>query len=271
MMLGLGFGIHRLALCRRGNGAAPPPPPPPPSFPYQLTLAAWYDPSDLGTLFQDTVGTVPVAADGDPVALMQDKSGNGHHMTQSDPARQPVYRSAGGLHWLETDGADDSMSTPARLGLPGDPSVTISAAIRVLAATNSVERVLYLGTPGNNYTLCASVGTGGFSWRHNNGNAVFGSTVLNTDLVATWLRGAGATYAGGRFWLNDAEQTQTGNSGATRIPTDASQGAHLFAHGNSTNNPARLRFYGMVVTPTDADAQRQTITTHLGGKVGLVL
>jgi hypothetical protein len=34
----------------------------------------WYDPSDLTTLFQDSVGTTPVTADGDPVGLMLDKS-----------------------------------------------------------------------------------------------------------------------------------------------------------------------------------------------------
>lgn len=35
---------------------------------------AWYDPSDLTTLFQDAAGTTPVTADGDPVGLMLDKS-----------------------------------------------------------------------------------------------------------------------------------------------------------------------------------------------------
>lgn len=35
---------------------------------------AWYDPSDLSTLFQDAAGTTPVTADGDPVGLLLDKS-----------------------------------------------------------------------------------------------------------------------------------------------------------------------------------------------------
>lgn len=34
----------------------------------------WYDPSDLTTLFQDTAGTMPVTAAGQPVALALDKS-----------------------------------------------------------------------------------------------------------------------------------------------------------------------------------------------------
>lgn len=35
---------------------------------------AWYDPSDLSTMFQDSVGTTPVTADGQPVGLILDKS-----------------------------------------------------------------------------------------------------------------------------------------------------------------------------------------------------
>jgi hypothetical protein len=34
----------------------------------------WYDPSDLTTLFQDSAGNNPVASDGDPVAVVFDKS-----------------------------------------------------------------------------------------------------------------------------------------------------------------------------------------------------
>jgi hypothetical protein len=35
---------------------------------------AWYDPSDLSTLFQDSSGAIPVTTAGDPVGLMLDKS-----------------------------------------------------------------------------------------------------------------------------------------------------------------------------------------------------
>jgi len=72
--------------------------------PLQLFLAGekgfWYDPSDLSTLFQDAAGTIPVTADGDPVGLMLDKSGNGNHASQSVSGARPVYRTDGVLHWL---------------------------------------------------------------------------------------------------------------------------------------------------------------------------
>lgn len=79
---------------------------------------AWYDPSDLATLFQDAAGTVPVTADGDPVGLMLDKSGNGNHASQSTTAAKPAYRTDGTLHWLEFDGVDDCLvsSNPYSIG-----------------------------------------------------------------------------------------------------------------------------------------------------------
>lgn len=39
-----------------------------------LNPIIWYDPSDWSTLFQDSAGTIPVTAVGDPVGLMLDKS-----------------------------------------------------------------------------------------------------------------------------------------------------------------------------------------------------
>lgn len=77
------------------------------------TQGAWYDPSDLSTLFQDNGGTVPVTADGDPVALMLDLSGNGNDATQLTAAARPTWRTDGVLSWLEYDGVDDLMEIPA--------------------------------------------------------------------------------------------------------------------------------------------------------------
>ena len=61
-------------------------------------------------LFQDSAGTVPVTADGDPVGRMLDQSGNGNHVTQSVSGSRPVYRTDGTLHWLETNGVNQFLS-----------------------------------------------------------------------------------------------------------------------------------------------------------------
>ena len=52
---------------------------------------AWYDPSDMSTLFQDSAGTTPVTAVEQPVGLMLDKSGRGNHALQATTTKRPTY------------------------------------------------------------------------------------------------------------------------------------------------------------------------------------
>mgnify|MGYP000210915045 CR=1 FL=1 len=51
---------------------------------------AWYDPSDMSTLWQDSAGTVPVTAVEQPVGRILDKSGRGNHATQVTTTKRPV-------------------------------------------------------------------------------------------------------------------------------------------------------------------------------------
>ena len=46
------------------------------------------------SLFQDSAGTVPVTADGDPVGRMLDQSGNGNSAAQSTSAARPTYNTS---------------------------------------------------------------------------------------------------------------------------------------------------------------------------------
>jgi hypothetical protein len=75
--------------------------------PALLSPVAWYDPSDLTTLFQDEAGTIPATANGDLVARMNDKSGNGRHLTQSSASRLPLLQISGGKTYIRGDGVDD--------------------------------------------------------------------------------------------------------------------------------------------------------------------
>lgn len=47
------------------------------------SAGAWWDTSDIATLFQNTAGTTPVTAAGQTVRCIKDKSGNGWHLTNS--------------------------------------------------------------------------------------------------------------------------------------------------------------------------------------------
>lgn len=106
---------------------------------------AWFDPSDLSTLFQDSTGTLPATADGDPVGRMLDKSGNGRHLFQDISAARPVLRQSGGLTWLEFDGVDDRMVFAAM------PNTGTSTAILGLWRTGGSSTTSVLGTGGGGY------------------------------------------------------------------------------------------------------------------------
>ena len=78
-------------------------------------VGAWYDPSDLNTLFQERTGasaSTPAVVDG-PVGTMLDKSGNGFHLKTTADGYRPILRQSGGLYYLETDAVDDFMASDA--------------------------------------------------------------------------------------------------------------------------------------------------------------
>ena len=53
----------------------------------------WLDASDRSVLFQDSAGTTPVTALGDPIGLWLDKSGRGNHFVQTTSGARPVWGS----------------------------------------------------------------------------------------------------------------------------------------------------------------------------------
>ena len=96
------------------------------------TEGAWYDPSDLSTLFQFSSGTTPVTAAGQPVGLMLDKSGNGNHATQAISAKRPIYTEGSGLSWLAFDGVGDGMATAA-IDFTATDEMTVFTGVRKLS------------------------------------------------------------------------------------------------------------------------------------------
>lgn len=72
---------------------------------------AWYDPSDLSTMYQDAAGRIPVTGVGQPVGLILDKSGRGNHATQSTTASRPTLQQESGKYYLSFDGVDDFLVT----------------------------------------------------------------------------------------------------------------------------------------------------------------
>ena len=128
----------------------------------QAEPGAWYDPSDLTTLFQDSAGTTPVTAAGQSVGRMLDKSGRGNHATQATLAQRPTYQiDSTGRPYLSFDGVDDGMVTGTIT--PGTNKVQVFSGVRKLSdALRGVVAEMSATIAGNAgvFTLITSSSSG---------------------------------------------------------------------------------------------------------------
>jgi len=228
----------------------------------QLFLAneqgAWYDPSDLSTLFQDAVGTIPVTADGDPVGLMLDKSGNGNHSSQSVSGRRSVYRTNGVLHWLEPNGVDNTMAmTPLESIIPQPFSVAVGfrdenplgESVYIFDSTNPSNRILLWSRDQED------------KWTPFSGLSGEGFSRLSDDSVIDILFDG----ANSKISLNDAPYKE-GNYGDLGFKS-----LKLFSRF-SNQQYLQGRFYGGVwVTADIGDSNRAKLKSYVANLSGVTL
>lgn len=221
--------------------------------PISLSPAAWYDPSDLSTLWQDTAGTTPVTADGQSVARMDDKSGNGYHLTQATAANRPLYKVSGGVSWLEFDGSNDFLSVASA---PAGSAFDRVSGIRPLTWVDS--EILYSGGAYD----CALIYAGGSPNLYLASGSSAGpvAAAVNSDAVVT-ERFAGASS---RIAV-DAGAYVTGNPGGN-LASALSIGATA-----AGGVPSNFRFHGLVMKASFTDAETTALRTHFAAKQGRVL
>lgn len=138
---------------------------------------AWYDPSDITTLFQDNLGATPVTAAGQTVGKILDKSGRGNHATQATLAQRPTYgvnpivgtrniltysswsNAVGGSPGTAPTGWTIGFGTGAQTSLVGSLDIYGAQAIRFDA--DSGERIFYTQTvnvvAGKTYILSVEI------------------------------------------------------------------------------------------------------------------
>lgn len=123
-------------------------------------VGAWYDPSDLSTLFKDIEGTQPVTASGDPVGRILDKSGNGNHAVVPNSSSRPTYRRDNqGLCWLEFDRVDDSLIIPININ-----SKTMTLGLSYLQSPEDTAFILMNSISSSSYVYNGtSNNTGGIA------------------------------------------------------------------------------------------------------------
>lgn len=228
---------------------------------------AWYAPSYLSTLFQDAAGTTPVTADGDPVGLMLDKSGNGNHASQAVSANRPVYRTDGTLHWLEFS-VNNLLST-GKAVIDGLNYYWVGAHSQVAGS----------GTAGVVFASSSSSG---------------GSHVLYSDLRSSPKRLARVAYASsGQLYIDRLTKLDEGVReviSAQRSADTAAAWVNSEAHGELSGIPGgagdlgdlrigayagvskALNFYGGIVLAYVPDeSMRLAAERHLAIKAGVTL
>lgn len=218
--------------------------------PLFLDPVAFYDPSDLSTLFQDNAATTPAGV-GDPVRVMLDKSGNARHMRAGSDDARPVLQSSGGLYWLEGDGVNTLMV--ADDGVMFSTTVYTALACRLLSFSTSFPGILRhaAGTGGSaagrqplvyfDSTLPTRCFT---QYGTTNMFVNLGASVVGVDLVMdSYVEPSGA-------YLNSNGVSTTG-AGVTLTNTSP-EAMRIF--GTSLSN---ARFYGAIRTHTIPSAGQQ--------------
>lgn len=224
---------------------------------------AWYDVSDLSTLYTDA-GMTNVTADGQEVVQWNDKSGNGYNVTFPAGDR-PTYQTDGTRHWLQFDNLDDGGTVATRFGMGANPDITVVSAQRMLSGGFAAKYVWVLGDDTSTGLLRGSAGDNGYGHTYGNGNAYFNPVTLNEDRVISWVRDAGTGYGDARLYMDGAAQTLTSSTNPTSVPTSTT--AEFVIGRQFGTQAANMRLYGMVVLDTATDPRRQVAE---GWATGLV-
>lgn len=201
-------------------------------------LAVWYDVSDITSLFQDSAGTVPVTANGDPIGRLTDKSGNGNHGTQTTAASCPTYTTASAPNGLATallDGSNDRIAVP-NIGLTGTAAATIIIICRMNSTSSGADAVVSFGASSEGQFQSSGanddnlVTAGSLGWR-GDGNIISPGQAVNA-FMAFILRTNGTTV---QSWRNTAASTVFSDTQLGNWTT----GAGAYGIG-ATNTPDRF-------------------------------
>jgi len=240
---------------------------------------AWYDPSDLTTLFQDTAGATPVTAAGQSVARVNDKSGRGNNATQATAASRPTYQVDGsGRGYLAFDGVDDFLLTPTIT--PNIDKVQVFAGVRKLS-DNPQGHI----TGGNGNSIGQfELLSGGWSVAANRYGAGFFTDILSqidspasfapprTDVLSWRFDMNGATGPDkAKLNVNAAAQSLS----IAGVPSAGNFGAfaHYIGSRGGTSLPFNGQLYSLIVR-FGANLDAGTIASterFVGGKTGVVL
>lgn len=235
---------------------------------------AFYDPSDLSTLFQDAAGTTPVTAIGDPVGRILDKSGNGKHATQSSASSRPLLQQTNGLYHLTFDGSNDSMLTGS-IDFTGTDKMTVWAGVTKSsdAAAGVVAELsdsfsAYNGT----FILAAPSNTNAYDYSCRVKGTLLGGS---TSSAASYIPPVTNVATMRADIANDVSILRVNGAQAASTSNDLGTGNFgnfplFIGRRNNTSLPFNGRLYGLIVLGAAASDWQVYVTEQwMAGKTGL--
>jgi len=206
------------------------------------------DPSDFSTLFQDSAGTTPVTAVGQPVGKILDKSGRGNHASQTTSASRPtLQQDSNGMYYLSFDGVDDWLQT-ASIDFTGTDKMTVWAGVRKLSdAATGVLAELSTNSDSTNgtFVLAASVG-GNTYWTQSRG------TVRSVQNATGYVAPNSAVLVAEAKISTDTLRLHVNNAAPRSSATDQGTGTYgnyplYIGRRGGTTLPFNGRLYGLIV------------------------
>lgn len=229
---------------------------------------AWYDPSDLSSMFQNSDGTTAVAV-GDPVGYIADKSGNGNHAIQATSTKRPTLRQDGSLYYLDFEG-DDALATSA-IDFTGSDQLTVCSGARKDTDTTMVvgELSANVGTNNGAFRLASLSNT----WRY----GAKGTSIVNVN--ATPYGAASLSVLTGLSDISDPVATIRVD-GVQKATSTTSQGTgnlgnhtlNLGARGNGSSLFLDGRIYGFVIRDVLSSGSDLTnLEAYMAAKTGVTI
>lgn len=215
----------------------------------------WYDQSDISTGFQDSAGTTPQTASGQPTGRRSDKSGKTAAVVQATSAARPTFFIAGGFNYDSLDGVDDSYSTSAFSA----GTLTSNMDFFMAVSRNNTQCMLAYNTAGSGTQYIGVCSEAGSSQ-----SSVGAGTTLAYNINGT---SAGTNLTEAQF--NTALPKSWAVVQITGV--DLSDWTAFATGLYSSSYPLEAGVAGIIICPAQTDAKRAQIRRWLGAKVGLSL
>ena len=222
----------------------------------------WYDPSQLGTVWQNVAATV-----GQPVARLDDLSGNGMHAVQPIAAAQPILAVDGdGCFYLAFDGIDDILETP---GLPDHTFASLIVGYQTVIEEENAGTVFGIGRfATGRFYLQTSYGATRFNREPQDG------TILSTRGIDADLRQVASARVGPSVDEFHAANNQNAvswtGSGAQQMDLTGEK-VHIGAKYLGNNHSAMRFFGGVYLAKTLSDTELSSLEGFLATKIGVTL